>query len=299
MTYSLDFRRLALKLFSRMRAYRPVCALLGISTSTLHRWVHSGDINTIRKKRRRPLSTRTQQAIEGFVENNPFCTLNCIAHHLHHACGLKLSTKSVSAALRRLRITKKKAYHKVAVTNTPATLQAVGAVAGCLPQAWSVDECYFSEKVLPSHGYSRAGKRLATTLQPRGWQQRSLLMAVHSSGLLRYRIITGSVKTASFKAFVGEQLLGADSIILDNVGFHRAVQDRRFCFIPPYSPQYNPVEYCFSVVKNAFRKLWSSRALPFEACIHQAIQALHPQHIIHSFQHAHRLAVSEAARYSR
>ena len=54
-----------------------------------------------------------------------------------------------------------------------------------------------------------------------------------------------------------------DVILLDNASIHKthSVLDTMIsrgltpCFLPPYTPEFQPIEHCFSVIKNAFRRL--------------------------------------------
>ena len=150
MTYSQDFRRLALRLLLQMNNYRRVANLLHISTSTLHRWKHDKSRKQ-RSKRRKHIHEVAESVIQRYIDHNPFTTLRDIALHLSTNNNLTVSMKTIQRSLKRLRITKKKAYHHRNVS--PVQPDKVVSVRRCLDEGcWSVDECYFSEKVLPNHG---------------------------------------------------------------------------------------------------------------------------------------------------
>jgi hypothetical protein len=207
-----------------------------------------------------------------------------------------VSTKTVGKYLRLLAFSKKKAFHQTAKNTDPVVLQSFKERRGQLSQKtrvfFSVDECYFSERILPSYGYSPVGVRLHSTLKPKKWDKRSLIMAVGSDGSVHYKIVQGSVKQGNFRDFIigiGSQT--EDVMLLDNVSFHQSFardlsKEVNFLFIPPYSPQYNPVEYCFSKIKGCFRTLMaSSTHSSLEDKIEQAIQRLTPSDIVNTFQH--------------
>ena len=72
-----------------------------------------------------------------------------------------------------------------------------------------------------------------------------------------------SFNTTRFCSFIEQlQLKPNDVVLLDNVSFHhsKSVRDLFYSrgievlYVPPYSPWYNPIELCFSVVKRAFYK---------------------------------------------
>lgn len=71
----------------------------------------------------------------------------------------------------------------------------------------------------------------------------------------------GSCNTARFVEFLHECSLPEGTVVLlDNVSFHRARDVQAFAiaanvtllYTPPYSPWFNPIEGCFSIVKRAF-----------------------------------------------
>jgi transposase len=85
-----------------------------------------------------------------------------------------------------------------------------------------------------------------------------------------------------FKKFV-ERLPG--NILCDNASIHKNTGYSNFIFVPPYSPEYNPVEMAFSVVKNAFRHSFDSKENVTERVIN-AVKTLNPKHCTSMFAHA-------------
>ena len=263
--YSLDFKKLAIRLYKQYQNYRVVTRILNISTSTLHRWVHQGIKARLKPKQPSTMFLLLQHHIKNFLLNNPFSTILSMAQHIHQCLGIKVSTKTVGKYLRHLAFSKKKAFHQTARTTAPEALQRFKECRSQWIQQdkvfFSVDECYFSERILPSYGYSPVGTRLHSTLKPRKWDKRSLIMAVGSDGSVHYRIIQGSVNQNNFRDFIRDIGHSKEGVfLLDNVSFHHSVakdlsKEAHFLFIPPYSPQYNPVEYCFSKIKGCFRTL--------------------------------------------
>jgi hypothetical protein len=242
-----------------------------------------------------------QQHVRDFLLKHPFTTILSIAHHIHQTTGIKLSTKTIGKYVHALAFSKKKAFHQTVkaidqenVTNFKASRAAFMHSPNVF---YSIDECYFSERILPSYGYSPVGTRLHSSLKPRKWDKRSLLMAVSSLGTVHYKIIPGSVKQTHFKEFLTDEWVRPDAVfLLDNVSFHRSVAkdlqqgQNPFLFTPPYSPQYNPVEYCFSKVKGYFRTLMaSSTAMSLESKIEKAIQTLTPSDILRTFDHCFKI----------
>jgi transposase len=102
---------------------------------------------------------------------------------------------------------------------------------------------------------------------PRNYgEQTSLISALGvRRGLLATMTVTGSVDTICFDAYV-EQVLSpclrrGDVVVLDNLGAHKAscleqvaeARGAQVLWLPPYSPDYSPIENCWSKIKMALR----------------------------------------------
>lgn len=129
----------------------------------------------------------------------------------------------------------------------------------------AVDETCVYLNDHPRYGYSLRGTRLThRKKQPKRSCKMSLLLAISSCrGVVGHNCINGSFNTASFTDFIHtlDAPRGA-TVIMDNARFHhsRSVKDRatsrgfRLLYTPPYSPDFNPIETAFSVLKAAMRK---------------------------------------------
>ncbi len=116
--------------------------------------------------------------------------------------------------------------------------------------------------------YARAprGQR-APDSAPRNYgEQTSLISAIClERGLLATMTVTGAVDTLCFNAYVervlSPHLRRGDVVVLDNLGAHKAscleqvAEERgaRVLWLPPYSPDYSPIENCWSKIKTALR----------------------------------------------
>ena len=184
------------------------------------------------------------------------------------------------------KLTKKKAYHQV--KKQVPTNEEIIKLKELFNKdnIYSIDECYFSEKILPNYGYCIKGQRLNTQTKPKNWKKRSLLMAISKNGNYIYRIINGSINSIIFKEFC--DLLQNNNLIMDNVSFHKKYKDNRYNFIPCYSPEYNPIEYIFSKIKNSFRKL-NFLNTNIEKSISESINNINKDDIINCFSHVNKL----------
>jgi transposase len=286
--YSIDFRKLALRLYKQFKSYRKVAEIMNISTSTIHRWKTKGIEKSPKRQRRCKIFEKTRQFIESYLSKNPFTTQWELAVEIMKEYQMKVSLKTISRILKKLSFSKKKAYHynvgrfnppKESICNLITTFEKHPSTLH------SIDECYFSEKVLANYGWSRKGEPLHSKMQPKGWKKRSLLFMVQNDGSFKFQVIHGSVNKDSFNAFIHQNLPKEHPVLLDNCAFHKCMKDDRKVFVPPYCPMFNPVEYCFSKIKGEFRKLFTSGKYSFDNSLLLAINSLKAENIVNSFNH--------------
>jgi hypothetical protein len=237
------------------------------------------------------------------VQSSGVLTLHHIQHHLEQS-GLRLCRQTISQAVKHLcGFSRKRVSRRFGGKRDPSAQKLlVDAFEHNIRQCSkggsplvSVDECYFSEKVLPLYGYSPIGSKCVVTSQTTSWKKRSLLLAVANDGYKHFKIYDGSINKLKFSDFITSlPFPPKTSIILDNVAFHKDItpfvaKGFRPVFSPPYSPDHNgPVENSFSVIKAAFRSMW-----PWiegvDECIEYAVQTLKPHHVRHMFKNLETL----------
>lgn len=117
------------------------------------------------------------------------------------------------------------------------------------------------------HGRCRRGDRLVAKVPHGRWRTLTFLAALRWDRLEAPCVIDGPINGRSFLAYV-EQLLAptlrpGDVVIMDNLGSHKRQAIRRailaagakLLFLPPYSPDLNPIEQVFAKLKTLLRKL--------------------------------------------
>jgi transposase len=128
-----------------------------------------------------------------------------------------------------------------------------------------VDECSTNISLRALYAWSLKGKR-AHCSAPRNWGKNiTLLSSMTLSGMGPSLAVEGSTTRAVFEAYVEEALAPSlhpgQVIVMDNLTAHkgegvRELIEKRGCelvFLPPYSPDFNPIEQAFSKVKGMLR----------------------------------------------
>jgi transposase len=116
-------------------------------------------------------------------------------------------------------------------------------------------------------GRSPVGERLVEKVPHGHWKTTTLIAALGISGIHCSTVVDGAVNGDVFQAFVQQvlvpQLQPGDVVIMDNLSSHKRARTRELIeaagasvmFLPPYSPDLNPIEMIFAKVKHLLRSL--------------------------------------------
>jgi transposase len=127
----------------------------------------------------------------------------------------------------------------------------------------SIDETSFGRSGPIVKGYSKVGTRLFVRKRVPRMTTISSIACVSPDGLVAKSNVTGCFNTERFLEFLKDlNLIIGTVILLDNVRFHHSKVVKEYAslkgwillFVPPYSPWYNPIEFCFSIIKRDFYK---------------------------------------------
>ena len=129
-----------------------------------------------------------------------------------------------------------------------------------------IDETWIKTNMAPLYGWGQKGKRLKG-LAPHGhWRTLTFLGALRANALTAPCVFDGPINGQCFRAYVEQLLLPTlkpgDIVIMDNLGSHKSEAVRhliraagaRLWFLPPYSPDLNPIEQAFAKIKHWMRK---------------------------------------------
>ena len=128
-----------------------------------------------------------------------------------------------------------------------------------------IDETWIKTNMAPLRGWGPKGRRLRGYAPHGHWRTMTFLAALRCDRLTAPCVFDGPINGVSFRAYVEQQLIQTlkpgEIVIMDNLGSHKsqAVRDAikaagaRLWFLPPYSPDLNPIEQAFAKVKHWMR----------------------------------------------
>jgi transposase len=134
---------------------------------------------------------------------------------------------------------------------------------------------------------------------PRNYGEQTSLIGALSfgRGLIAVMTLTGAVDTLAFDAYLsrvlGPRLRKGDVVVLDNLGVHKASQVERVAeacgarvlWLAPYSPDFSPIEQCWSKIKTLLRAAKARTREELEQALAQAIKLIKKSDIRGWFKH--------------
>lgn len=265
----------------RFKSYsiRKIGDLLSIGKSTIHRWFHETEIK--KKKSTYSKHHNYDVIIKAIINRNPESRLKDIQDQIHKECNKLLSLSTICRYIRRFGISYKRTSFQL--YNNLNELQAKRiefqkAISSLDKQdIVSLDESYFYPRMFRGYGYSLKGTKCIANKKV-NMKKYSLLLAISTNKVLTYEILSSNVNRVIFYDFLQNKLLPlckGKTIIMDNVAFHKCKEiiklikanNTNILFIPPYSPEFNPIEMVFHIIKSRLRTLCSFTILEIETCL--------------------------------
>lgn len=171
-----------------------------------------------------------------------------------------------------------------------ATLYGPGAV--CL-----IDETGTATNMARRYGRGPLGARLVAAVPHGHWRTTTLVAGLRQSGVIAPLVLDGPMTGTAFRAYVEQFLAPAltpgDVVVLDNLAAHKVAGVRQalaaagasLLYLPPYSPDLNPIEMAFSKIKQKLRSLRLRTIDELWSGMHAVLATIRPSDAAGYFQH--------------
>jgi transposase len=139
-----------------------------------------------------------------------------------------------------------------------------------------LDECGAHLGLTRTYGRAAPGKRVPEGTPDYSGPHYTVVATLGLTGVVAPWVIEGAMTGAAFAAYaqheLGTSLQAGDILVVDNLSAHKNAEARaaleargvQLVFLPPYSADYNPIELCWSKVKQALR---SAKARTFDTLL--------------------------------
>ena len=160
-----------------------------------------------------------------------------------------------------------------------------------------IDETWASTNMARRYGRCPIGRRLIAKVPHGHWKTTTFPAALRHDGLTAPLVVDGPIDGPTFLAYVEQHLAPTlrpgDTVIMDNLSSHKVsgVRDAiekagaQLAYLPPYSPDYNPIEMVFSKLKGLLRTAAARTVESLWSTIAAATDAFGPTECLNYFHH--------------
>jgi transposase len=129
-----------------------------------------------------------------------------------------------------------------------------------------IDETWASTNMARLRGRAPMGKRLRAGIPYGHWKTTTFVAGLRRTGMVAPMVLDGPINARAFHAYVEQVLVPelhpGDIVVMDNLSSHKGAAVRQaieaagaqLLFLPPYSPDFNPIENAFAKLKALLRK---------------------------------------------
>jgi transposase len=130
-----------------------------------------------------------------------------------------------------------------------------------------VDECGMQTTMTPRYGWAPRGERAYGSVPRNHHKNTTVFASLMHQGMGACMAIEGAADGDAFVAYLREflvpMLVPGQVVVLDNLSVHKdarvapliAAAGGQVCYLPSYSPDFNPIELAFSKIKTAMRRI--------------------------------------------
>jgi transposase len=161
-----------------------------------------------------------------------------------------------------------------------------------------IDETAVTTNMVRLNGWSPCGERLVADAPMGTWETVTFIAGLRQTGIVAPMLIKGAMNGEAFRAYIEQCLVPTlrrrDIVVIDNVPFHKVAGVEEVIravgaslrYLPPYSPDFNPIESLFHPVKTVLRKAAERTIEGLHRCVRSYIRAFDPAESLRYFRHA-------------
>jgi transposase len=161
-----------------------------------------------------------------------------------------------------------------------------------------IDETWTATNMARTHGRRARGERLRVGIPHGHWKTTTFVAGLRNDGIAAPFVLDGPINRKAFELYVAKilvpELKPGDIVVMDNLSSHKgpAVSEMitaagaRLLYLPPYSPDFNPIEKAFSKLKAHLRKAAERTVEGLWAAIGRLIDLVTPQECANFFASA-------------
>ena len=276
-----------------IKSNREIAKLINVSRTTVNRWlklylnsletmtakIYSNKVYEQIKKNKKIKQDKTSNLLTihfliKLLEKNPFLHKKELVLLLSAQFNIKFNINKINLLILKLRYTYKKPRQYI-VKNIDFIDKLIQErqqfsenIKKCqLDKIISIDECGFKKLENHTKGLSKKGVAISIPKDIE-YNNISAIMAITTKNVLHYSVSDQNTNTIIYNDFIKEVILKLNNekdfiFLMDNVSFHhnkeliKIIKDSGniIMYTPKYSPNHNPIENFFGILKNIYYKI--------------------------------------------
>lgn len=244
----------------------------GISNGSLYNWINKNKDNCLIEKQKYNKPSKYTPVIRCYIRTyvlrNKIFDYKKLIKLILKKFNIQSSKTSIYDIIKSLNLTRKRIKkrlfngnqkkHKDNINNFKKTIKTIK-----LSDIISIDETSVDTRIIPVYGWSVKGKKLEMKIKAVK-KRYTVICAINNTHVIHYEIILGSANAETFKHFLVEldKKVTNKYLLLDNARIHHSKivkeyitqSTNKLLFNVPYTPEFNPIEHVFSIIKNTIKK---------------------------------------------
>jgi transposase len=160
-----------------------------------------------------------------------------------------------------------------------------------------LDETWASTNLTRKYARGPRGRRVVDAAPHGHWKTTTFIGVLGATGMTAPLVIDGALNGDLFVAYVRQHLVSVlrrgDTVVMDNLSSHKRAEVREaieaagceLLYLPPYSPDLNPIELAFSKLKSLLRKAGERTVDGLWRFLGEAVDAFSPQECLNYMRH--------------
>jgi transposase len=158
-----------------------------------------------------------------------------------------------------------------------------------------IDETWAATNMARRYGRCPRGQRLRVGVPHGHWKTTTFVAGLTTRGMIAPFVLDGAINRLAFETYIEKvlvpELRPSDVVVMDNLSSHkgpRVVQliagaGARLLYLPPYSPDFNPIENAFAKLKTLLRKAAERTVEGLWAAIGRIVDLFTPAECVNYF----------------
>lgn len=305
MPYAMEFRVAVAKAHDELLSSIEVAEMFGCCESWVRRLMQrqreTGSLAPLLAQHpdTRKLNDQDLEELRDLIEKQPDLTLGELAA----ALGYKASVSTVWRATQKLGLVYKKKTQHASEQDRSDVKKARDDwfelfVDVKVKQLVFIDEFGAATNMTRTHGRGPRGERVVCKTPHGHWKTLSTIAAMTVEGMITGSTFEGATNADAFEGFVEQflvpKLKRGQIVVLDNLQAHKSPRvaafiesaGARVLLLPPYSPDFNPIEMAISKVKSALRRLGARTVQALFDTVGPALSSVTPGDAINYIRHS-------------